>query len=87
MKSTLNYAKIGVMSHLILVSAILTIVASDYKSNDGLMNALISPSVIDAVVGEEIYLKITKPVAQQTECSYRMSGGGDIDVRKPHKQK
>lgn len=83
----LNYSKFRIISHLILFSALLINVRSHYKSHKGLINGFISPSVIDTVVGEEIYLKITKPVAQQTECLYRIIGGKDINVRRPHEQK
>lgn len=87
MALSLNYAKIGVILHSILISAFLTTVTSNYTSHQGLMKPSISPTVIDAVVGEEIYLKITKPVAQQTDCLYRITGGTDIDVHKPHQPK
>lgn len=83
----LYFRSIEIVSHLILVSAILTTVACNYESRQGLMNGLAFPSEIDAVVGEEIYLKINEPVAQQTHCRYRHTGGADIDVKRPHKQK
>lgn len=72
---------------LILVSAFLTIVTSNYESRHGLMNGLAFPSEIDAVVGEEVYLKIIEPVAHQTNCHYRQTSGKDVDVKMPHKQK
>lgn len=51
------------------------------------MNGLAFPSEIDAVVGEEIYLKIIESVSHQTSCYYRMTGGTDVDIKRPHKQK
>lgn len=77
----------AVISHLILVSALLTAVTSNYISHSGLMNGLAFPSEIDAVVGEEIYLKIIESVSHQTSCYYRMTGGTDVDIKRPHKQK
>lgn len=79
--------KITLVWHLILISAVLTTVTSNYVSQNGLMNGLASPSEIDAVVGEEIYLKIIAPVSPQTSCHYRMTGGTDVDIQRPHKDK
>lgn len=62
-------------------------VGTYYVSRHGLMKSSVFPSEIDAVVGEEIYLKIIKPVANQIHCYYRMTGGIDIDIKTPHKQK
>lgn len=90
MKSTQNenFTRIRIVSHLILVSCILTCVTTDYIPQAGLMSPLISPSsVIDAVFGEVIYLKITQPVEGQTSCMYRTSGGKDVDVHRPHNPK
>ncbi|XP_055298260.1 uncharacterized protein LOC129566399 [Sitodiplosis mosellana] len=86
MTSPLYFGRSKMISHLILVSAVLTTVASNYESRQGLMNGLVFPSEIDAVVGEEIYLKIIEPVAQQTHCHYRKTGGQDVDIQQPHKQ-
>lgn len=90
MSSSPCFWEIKIVSHLILVSVFVTTVnstaATHYVSRQGLMKALAFPSEIDAVVGEEIYLKIIKAVAQQTHCYYRMTGGIDIDIKMPHKQ-
>lgn len=59
----------------------------NYIRNENIINGFIFPSKIDAVVGEEIYLKIVYPVANQDECLYRKSGGEDVNVLQPHKEK
>lgn len=87
MISPLDFGCHKMVSHLILISAVLTTVASNYESRQGLMNGLAFPSEIDAVVGEEIYMKIIEPVAHQTHCVYRATGGKDVYVQQPHKQK
>lgn len=43
-------------------------------------NGLIFPSEIDAIVGEDIYFKIWQPVADQTDCLYRRTGGPDVSI-------
>lgn len=87
MISSLSSRKHNIFSHLILANVVLTTVTSIYVSRHGLSKALVFPSAIDAVIGEEIYLKLTKPVADQTGCYYRQSGGEDFDVTKPSKLK
>lgn len=87
MTSSYGFAKIPVIWNVFLVSALLTTVGSIYVSRSGLMNALVFPHVIDAVVGEEVFMRVTEPVSQQTFCYYRMTGGHDVDIKTPHKQK
>lgn len=74
-------------SHLLIVlSAIVTAVAFNFTTSS-FMKTLIFPSDIEAVINEEIYVKITEPVAHQTHCYYRLNNGKDIDVKRPHKQR
>lgn len=40
----------------------------------------IFPSRVDVVVGENIFLRILNPVANQNLCTYRAPGGIDIEV-------
>lgn len=87
MKSTRNFTRITACSHFILVSCILTCVTTEFIPEAGLTSPSMSPSVIKAVLGEVIYLKITQPVEGQIRCMYRMSGGKDVDVHQPHKEK
>lgn len=87
MISTLYFGSNEIILRLILVNAFLTTVASNYESRHGLMVGLAFPSEIDTVVGEVVYLKIIEPVAHQTNCHYRQTGGKDVDVKMPHKQK
>lgn len=42
---------------------------------------------INAVVGEDIYFKMLQPVADQTDCLYRKTGGQDVSIRTPNKPK
>lgn len=58
--------------------------SENYFKNNNVMKGLIFPTEIDAVVGEEVYIKLLEPVADQTQCFYRMTGDGDVDVSKPH---
>lgn len=82
-----NFVKIQFIWTVFLVSALLTTVGSIYVSRPSLMNASAFPQYIDAVVGEEIFMKNTEAVPKQTVCYYRMTGGNDIDIKTPHKQK
>lgn len=59
----------------------------NYLKRETVMNGLVFPREIDAVIGEEVYLKIIEPVINQTQCLYRMTGEGDEDIRSPHKSK
>lgn len=59
----------------------------NYLSNKNIINGLVFPREINAVVGEEIYLKIVEPVANQHECHYRKTGEKDVNVQSPHTPK
>lgn len=51
-------------------------------------NENLFPSVeINAVLGEDIYIKILQPVTDQTDCLYRKTGGQDVSIRTPNKPK
>lgn len=99
MSSPFYFAKRLFISYLLIWSSVdvaalvpdvlLSIVenAFNFTSSSPFMKSLIFPSEIEAVPNEEIYMKITKPVARQTHCYYRLNNGKDIDVKRPHKQR
>lgn len=86
MSLPMHCVKCTLVSQLILKIAVLTTVASAYEFESGLMKALVIPSDIAAVIGEQIFFKVIEPVDQQTHCYYRINNGEEIDIKKPHKQ-
>lgn len=69
------------VSHLMLISALLATVTSDFISREVILEAAVFPSAIDAIVGEEIFIKITKPAAKQNQCYYQRVGGAKISLK------
>lgn len=86
MISLVNLVNIFAIAYILTVVVHCTDDIPNYISNNNIINGLVFPNEINAVVGEEIYLKIVQPVANQNECHYRKSGGKDVNVRSPHKQ-
>lgn len=60
---------------------------ANHLTRPSLMNGLVFPSKIDALIEEGIYFKIIEPVEKQTRCVYQVNGGIEQDARRPHKPK
>lgn len=60
---------------------------ANHLTRPSLMNGLVFPSKIDALIQEGIYFKIIEPVERQTRCLYQVNGGSEQDSRRPHKPK
>lgn len=58
---------------------------ANYLTRPSLMNGLVFPSKIDALIQEGIYFKIIEPVEKQTRCTYQVNGGREQDALRPHK--
>lgn len=65
----------------------ISIIQANFITRKTLMDGLIVPREIYAVVGEDISFQISEPVKDQTRCLYRMPGGKDENILSPHKNK
>lgn len=81
----------SVLFDFLLLSFVLACSSQDENKNfitrKTLMDGLILPREIHAVVGEEISFRISETVKEQTQCLYRMPSGKDENILSPHKDK
>lgn len=74
------------MKYSILVLSLISMSPSD-SFDTPLLRSLVYPTQIEAVIGEEIYVRLIGTIRDQIRCTYRLTGGKDIDIRRPHKSK
>lgn len=44
------------------------------------MDGLLLPYEVQLLSGEDLFIKVTKPVPGQTKCEFRSPGNDDVDV-------
>lgn len=60
----------------------LCVAQEDFFTNERIKSGLVLPFQVDAVVGEDIFIKITDPVPNQDHCFFHRNGG--IDASAPN---
>lgn len=51
------------------------------------MNGLSLPYEVQLLSGEDLFIKISKPVTGQTKCEFRSPGSDDVDVERINSNK
>lgn len=75
--SVQNLPSTTIIIFAVLIISCYSLSDQNYFSSHGIMRGLGFPSQIDAIVGEDIFLKITEPVSKQTKCVFRRTGSSD----------
>lgn len=52
----------------------------NYFTRNDVTQGLVFPRETTVFVGEDIFLRVVHPVAQQTSCAYRLYNDNDIEV-------
>lgn len=50
----------------------------DFFTNDHIRLGLVFPFQVDAVVGEDVFLRLTDTVPNQQKCLFHRNGGTDV---------
>lgn len=64
----------------IAYSLLVSFRCQNFFTRTDIIDGLSLPYEVQLLTGEDLFIKISKPVTGQTKCEFRSPGNGDVDV-------